>query len=92
MVGLVVLLAATSSVLAEPQPEGRVVVNGKDVGATYYRDGRNFYYPVLAIARALGRSATYDSASRRLVLDGKPVPIAVVHVGTEPHATWRSLH
>lgn len=91
-VGLVVLLAAAGAALAEPKPAGRVMVNGKDIGATYYRDGRNLYYPVLAIARALGRSATYDSASRRLVIDGKPASIAIVQVGSEPHATWRSLH
>ena len=92
VVGLAILLVTPSGALAEPQPAGKVMVNGKDIGATYYREGRNLYYPVLTITRALGRSATHDSAARRLVIDGKPVSIALVLVGSEPCVSWRSLH
>lgn len=95
-VGSVVLLLAclvvtASGIGAEPRLAGSVVVNGKPTSASFYREDRHLYYPVIDIAIALGKRAEYDAAQRRLIVSDTQVADPVRLIEGRPFVAWRTL-
>ncbi|NDD29816.1 MAG: CAP domain-containing protein [Proteobacteria bacterium] len=91
LVALCALSLAFCQAIAAPQPAGQVVVNGVRLAAPFYREGRHLYYPVLAIARALGANMTWDTGQKRLLRAGRPVVGRVELIDAAPCVTWTTL-
>lgn len=95
MIGILMLAFVVPGIVAETPwaPAGAVVVNGKKLeGVQYFKSGRRMVFPVLAIAAALGRKATFDAAARAVQWEGCTVatPTAVEINGT-PYVAWKDL-
>lgn len=75
------------------QPGGAVVVDGKTLpGCVYMTRGRAMFFPVLPIAQALGKAASFDAASKTLVFDGKAFTPEVIVLDNSPYLSWRELN
>lgn len=95
MVSALLLATIAAGIAAEARwvPAGAVLVNGKKLdGVQYLKSGRHMVFPVLAIATALAKTATFDATTRTVTWEGRIVatPGAVVVDGT-PYVAWKDM-
>lgn len=76
------------------QVAGDVSVNGKTLSKVcFLKQDRHLVFPVLAIAQALGKTATFDAASKTFTYDNQKVVVSVVVTKDNvAYVGWRDLH
>jgi hypothetical protein len=72
---------------------GKVSVLGKTIPKAHFlKNGREYVFPVLALASGLGKKASFDAASRTITWEGQSsTPASLVVVDGQPYLSYKEL-